>query len=67
MSSDLKPCPFCGGEALEFPYPYYDKNSEDFRAVACFNPNCRVRPQTFYSKRDKAINDWNRRASNAES
>ena len=56
--SELKPCPFCGGEAKI--------SAENFGAkyfVRCINiKNCLVRPFTIsYSTEEEAVNAWNRR------
>lgn len=53
---ELKPCPFCGGEA--------ELQSEPWSAVIC--ANCRAMSHCFphsgkYSSDEKAIEAWNRR------
>ena len=57
---DLKPCPFCGGEA----YTVESINSQTFR-VGCFTRNCIANANNLlhgeYSK-EEAIEVWNRRA-----
>lgn len=58
---DLKPCPFCGGEAELYKHP---------RAV-CFGvicTKCKTSTGMFYSTFDKSAEDkavelWNRRAN----
>lgn len=67
MAEELKPCPFCGGEAIinEIPpHTHYiatfmpDCKGECF--VECSKCSCMIGEDT----RDKAINAWNRRANN---
>lgn len=57
--ADLKPCPFCGGEAevvkahsntTEFPY-----------VVVCKNDLCNASVGRFSTSREKAIEAWNTR------
>jgi Lar family restriction alleviation protein len=55
---DLKPCPFCGGEAEINPLALA---TSDFN-VACFNGECPVEPQTRGETKDEAIAAWNTRA-----
>lgn len=52
---ELKPCPFCGGEAKVQSF------SHD-RTVYCTDCNARV--QKFFPTREEAIEAWNRRADN---
>lgn len=59
--ANLKPCPFCGGEAeLEsrfFPYSY---PTQDWYYVYC--KSCNVQVDEYESK-EKAIEAWNKRAN----
>lgn len=60
MSDELKPCPFCGGEA-------FIEVFSDHEYVACdHKKNCIVEPDTWL-KSDmtirKQVNAWNRRAN----
>jgi Lar family restriction alleviation protein len=67
MSVELKPCPFCGGEAemvdarkllVVSKYSYIIPYS-----VRCSNRKCGVKPYTEYSGTEQeAIDAWNRRA-----
>lgn len=54
----LKPCPFCGGEAIH----RYGSNIAKYY-VCCENPKCRVQPITD-AHQSKAVvtREWNRRA-----
>lgn len=57
---DLKPCPFCGGEAYicKENIPYHPT----LYAVDCGNDKCLVDPSTeFYEDKEEAIEAWNRR------
>lgn len=62
--SELKPCPFCGGEAEVikahqiFERPY---------VVICKNTKCRASLGEFSSTREEAIEAWNRRADDGKS
>jgi hypothetical protein len=57
-NEELKPCPFCGGEAEINPLALA---TSDFN-VACFNGECPVEPQTRGETKDEAIVAWNTRA-----
>ncbi|RBO94973.1 Lar family restriction alleviation protein [Pseudochrobactrum asaccharolyticum] len=56
MTSELKPCPFCGAnaEAHEFQAGEYE--------VSCSTEGCAVRPRTTLTDMETAIADWNTRA-----
>ena len=54
--SDLKPCPFCGGEAKMI-------IAGKFKKACCANPSCDIRPETGISTdKNAVIEAWNRRA-----
>jgi Lar family restriction alleviation protein len=53
---DLKPCPFCGGDAQIDRHSYIDK--EDFFSVYC--SQCLVNRDEFPNT-EKAVSDWNKR------
>ena len=61
--SDLKPCPFCGGEAeLTF-------NGNDYvlwRYVECCNPECNVQTQQKTQSKEQAICAWNQRIKESD-
>jgi hypothetical protein len=54
--SELKPCPFCGGEAFE----------EQFHHgawwIRCRNAGCFVRPATDLTTKERSEWIWNRRS-----
>ena len=60
---ELKPCPFCGGDAVirkdeERIKPFY---------VRCGNINCKMVVGTnYFATKEEAIEAWNRRASNTD-
>ncbi|MBQ4512097.1 MAG: Lar family restriction alleviation protein [Anaerolineaceae bacterium] len=62
--SALKPCPFCGGEAVVHAYSH-DPDISDWYYVFCKKCVCRLEVSTnrnpFYTKME-AIEAWNRRA-----
>lgn len=78
--SELKPCPFCGGEAKEHHQPLYTENGV---CIAC--TDCKARSRFFlydckytfyrgekdvYISKERAISDatdeWNRRAEDGK-
>ena len=63
--AELKKCPFCGGEA----YSYKSKNllGEMFWGIECESNECIVHTMTAeYPTEEKAIEQWNNRATEAE-
>lgn len=66
MSKELKPCPFCGGEArllLNAKRKIYGKDEYRTGVVACCNV-CEAR--MFYGTKKLAIDSWNRRTGESE-
>lgn len=56
MTNELKPCPFCGGEAKIKRYDSY------WAYVECSNSKCLVVPCTVFCRnREQAIKIWNTR------
>lgn len=55
MTSELKPCPFCGGEAKEIYLQHMGHNGHKIFCVKCL-----IMTQTMHS-RDSVIKRWNRR------
>lgn len=71
MNNELKPCPFCGGEpkiVKERRYPNYESNGIDAWRVECRTFDCPIRyaNYTYFTRRYKAIEAWNRRADDEE-
>ena len=58
--TDLKPCPFCGGEGVVQRREY--KGYMETFGVVCFDCCAETRP--FYNTEEEAIKAWNRRANN---
>lgn len=67
--SELKPCPFCGGEArIQYGYPNQQKQGRRMVFVKC--RECKAKTETVYQLPFVAWNDckrwaiaaWNRRA-----
>ena len=63
MSDDLKPCPFCGGEAEIL--PYYTTSDNNAYFIEC--SNCRARTDWYNPRSHKRVNKdalpdlWNNR------
>lgn len=56
--TDLKPCPFCGGEAyMETPRFYRLPNAYRVRCL-----DCKAQTYSFYTTEQEAANAWNKRA-----
>lgn len=56
----LKPCPFCGGQAIVQEMHYSMLQSENF--VKCVN--CGAESSRYYDDMHSAIKAWNRRFEN---
>lgn len=61
--NELQPCPFCGGEAELLTLPTRpSQERKPLYAVACFNQNCEMSPNTPPTEdKEDAIDLWNRR------
>lgn len=61
---ELKPCPFCGGEAKLVPHTFFSEKTKKFE-TNCFGVQCK-KCQTsgfqFWGCEKHAIEAWNRRA-----
>jgi hypothetical protein len=63
MASDLKPCPFCGGEAGYVTCVVGGVETDfDPYAIQCKNVKCLVRPQTPALPKELLAYIWNKRA-----
>ncbi len=51
----LKPCPFCGGEAI-----IYENDEDDEYMIGCKNC-CAAEPMTEWASKENAIAQWNTR------
>lgn len=61
--TELKPCPFCGGEAELHPTYDMDTNEVDGWFVWCNNDTCECKPETWqFFTEAEAIAVWNTRA-----
>lgn len=63
---ELKPCPFCGGEARVT--QWRDTLSPNTTWIECINPECQVMTDSFHHKdhnkaRELAAQVWNRRVN----
>ena len=66
MQNELKPCPFCGGEAEVVPHKVFSKALEAWK-VDCYRvecKNCHASSYQFWGTEEQAVNAWNRRADN---
>ena len=60
MTQLLKPCPFCGGEAILKTTPHIP-NGTDYTPT-CINPSCAGRLSKKWINKETAIYSWNMRA-----
>ena len=65
--AELKPCPFCGGEAEIVPHRFFSEKLKAWKTesygVEC--KNCHTSGYQFWGCEEHAIKAWNRRADNA--
>ena len=67
MPNELKPCPFCGGEAKLVNQKVMGGYDYSFvRCKKCDIGTQKYEVSTEYCSSDKAISTWNRRVDNAE-
>ena len=64
VQNDLKPCPFCGGEAKM--RCKRDKLVGDRYIPQCTDTKCPGRCYRYWHTENAAANAWNRRANDAE-
>lgn len=63
--TELKPCPFCGGEATSIFGIMIDGKQSEWNVIKCKNPKCRIQPSTDWHKsKSVVVREWNRRADN---
>lgn len=61
MATELKPCPFCGGEAE------LSVSEDGYANVSCKKPLCRGWACCWnYNRKKEAITAWNRRADDGK-
>ena len=60
--SELKPCPFCGGEVKVSKISRYSQKHQ----VACYSQACAAQPSIVESKKSVAISVWNTRTPQSE-
>lgn len=60
--TELKSCPFCGGEAVYD--PPHTEQGDYVDEVGCENIGCRVLPKSTCVSKETAITAWNTRADN---
>lgn len=59
MSEELKPCPFCGGEAACIE----DGSHSTAWEIGCYNGQCAAEPSVWEPRKEVAITAWNTRAN----
>ena len=64
MTSELKPCPFCGEEHISVAYTGYEDEGCVLHTVGCSTSNCpgHIAGSWRYFNRERAVEAWNRRA-----
>ena len=58
MTDELKPCPFCGGEATCIENGSHSTAWE----IGCYNGQCAAKPSVWEPRKEVAITAWNIRA-----
>ena len=59
MTDELKPCPFCGGEAACIE----DGSHSTAWEIGCYNGQCAAEPSVWEPRKEMAIAAWNTRAA----
>lgn len=54
---ELKPCPFCGHEAISYQSGWGNSDYD----VGCFNGECPVEPSAWAESEEEAVTKWNTR------
>ena len=60
---ELKPCPFCGGEAEVVPHKFFSEALKAWK-VDCYGiecKNCHTSGYQFWGTEEQAVKAWNRR------
>lgn len=64
MRNELKPCPFCGGEAhIDKHKPLESEYGQVMWMACCNNLCCTALLTSYFPRRKDAIAAWNRRAN----
>lgn len=61
MSDELKPCPFCGSDEIEYK-PTYSGGGESHGLMRCLECGCTVPTSEFGKHVKEPYAEWNRRA-----
>lgn len=59
-SKELKPCPFCGGEAALMKDEPDNRYCDEYR-IMCFSGECGVAPDHVFENKHEAVKAWNTR------
>ena len=64
--AELKPCPFCGGEAFVDIHSYWEIETQGFtdRTYGVVCGDCHMQTRQFFYTENEAIEAWNRRVDN---
>lgn len=65
---ELKPCPFCGGNAKLVDHTFWNDTTKSFsyKSYGVMCRHCGVQGFQFYETEEEAINAWNRRATDGK-
>lgn len=61
MSEELKPCPFCGGEAKRFTIGKDEPNNAGGDVIVCMR--CQASSHVEFGRKENLVSYWNRRAT----
>lgn len=62
--SELKPCPFCGGEAQRFTLPEDEFGNGGGDVITC--SRCQASSHVEFGRKENLVDRWNHRATEAE-